>query len=319
MKRIRKYIIVLLGLLFIMAACSSLDTRNEGEENEKSTDQIQVVASIFPVYEITEAIAGDKADISLMVGANEDAHHYEPSAQAIAAVNEADIFIYSSHVMEFWVDSLLEVVENDDLKIIEMADGLNLSLGAAQTPETEEHGHAHDHGGEDPHFWLDPVAVNHQIPIITDALSQADPENAQAYEENAADFGEELLKVHEAYEQAFKDAENNIFVVQHQAFGHLAHRYNLEQVAVGGLTTEIEPSPQKMVEIIDFVNAQDVPVIYYQSGESSAVAETIANETHTEIAVLYDLEGEPIGLNETENRYLEAMYKNLEQLKYSIQ
>ena len=120
MRKITKNILVILGILTFLVACSS-DTPSDETDNSNQTDKIQVVTSIFPVYEITKEIAGDYAEVSIMVGENEDAHHYEPSAQAVAAVNEADVFIYSSNAMEFWVDQLLNVVENDDLEIINLS------------------------------------------------------------------------------------------------------------------------------------------------------------------------------------------------------
>ena len=111
-KKIRLASVLFMATLFLLA-CTSPETAEEQNEN------IHIVTSMFPVYEITKEIAGDQADISVMVGANEDAHHYEPSAKAVASVNEADVFIYSSDEMEFWVESLLAVVENDDLTVVE--------------------------------------------------------------------------------------------------------------------------------------------------------------------------------------------------------
>jgi len=319
MKKHIKSFFVLLTLLVITVACAN-EEDNEQTTEATENEQIQVVTSIFPVYEMTQAVAGDAADVSLMVGANDDPHHYEPSAQAVAAVNEADVFIYSSQVMEFWVESLLDVVENENLTIIELADGLDLSTEEAHNHDDHDHGdgHGHDHGGLDPHFWLDPVAVNDQLPLITEALADADSAYETVYQENAEAFSDELATLHNQYEETFSDATERVFLVQHQAFGHLANRYHLEQVAVSGLTTEVEPDPQELADIVDFVNNQNIPVIYYQSGENSAIAETIADETGTDIAVLYDLESEPVDLS-GENLYLEAMYENLEQLQLSVQ
>ena len=315
MKKILKYISIFIALLSILSACTTKQPVDSGKA--------QIVASISPVYEMTKAVAGDQADVSLMVSANEDAHHYEPSAQAVAAVNEADVFIYSSEVMEFWAESLLDVTETDTLQVVELAEGLDLELaGIHEDEETHGHDHTedpHDHGGVDPHFWLDPLAVNQQLTLITEALIKADPAGAEIYQQNAEKFSEELIALDKTYQDAFSEAKNREFVVQHQAFGHLAARYHLEQVAIGGLATEVEPAPRQLAQITDFVKEQEVPVIYYQSGESSGVAETIAKETGTRIAVLHDLENVPVGLNEENNLYLEAMYQNFEQLKLSIQ
>ena len=319
MKKFWKLFLPISAFLLLVAACSE-ETANTHSDSER----LNVVTSIFPMYEITKEVAGDRADVSLMVGANEDAHHYEPSAQAVASVNEADVFIYASENMESWVDSLLDVVENEDLESIEFSKGLDLELEESNHSEAledledgEEHGHKHD--DIDPHFWLNPLNVKDQLPLVVNALTAADPEGAEVYTENAQKFSQALTELDQTYTETFKDAKQRTFVVQHQAFGHLATHYDLKQVAVGGLSTEIETSPQALSKIINFVNEQNVPVIYYQSGDQSATAEAIAKETGTEIAVLYDLESKPTDLDGEENLYLEAMAQNLEQLKKSIQ
>src|SRR5690625_2096787 len=140
MKKIWKMFLSLSAILLFMTACSE-------EATPANSDRPQVATSIYPVYEIVKEVAGDRADVSLMVGENEDAHHYEPSAQAVASVNEADVFIYSSEIMESWVDSLLDVVENEDLESIEFSKGLDLELEESNHSEAledledgEEHG-----------------------------------------------------------------------------------------------------------------------------------------------------------------------------------
>ncbi len=322
MKKITIRLVLILAPLLLLSACGTDKPENESTDTARNPDTLQVVTSIFPVYEITKEIAGEHAEVSLMVGESEDAHHYEPSAQAVAAVNEADVFIYSSEVMEFWVEQLLAVVENEDLEVVNLAYGLDLAVNEKFDKHShehkEEHPHDHGHGGLDPHFWLDPVAVSKQLPLITDAFNRVDASNEASYRENEETFQKTLNAVDEAYQEAFFDAKNRDFVVQHEAFGHLANRYQLNQVAVGGLTTEVEPNPRQLAETIEFVRAQAVPVIYYQSGENSAIAETVAKETDKDIAVLYDLENAPASLKGTSNLYLEAMQANLEQLQLSV-
>lgn len=326
-----KKMIRLFTVLFVAAGILIGCTNNNDAEVEEQNDTIHIVTSMFPMYEITKEIAGDRAEVSVMVGANEDAHHYEPSARAVASVNEADVFVYSSDEMEFWVESLLSVVENDDLIVVELGDGLDFEIHSELDHEDEDHhedehnhddvehhDHAHDHGNLDPHFWLNPVSVENQLPLIVDALRQVDEEGKDIYEKQAARFSEELLTLDQMYQAAFQSAENRSFVVQHQAFGHLAHQYDLEQVAIGGLTTEVEPNPKQLAQIVTFINEQQIPVIYYQSGSSSSIAETISNETNTGVGVLYDLESLPADFQDAQRPYIEAMKENLEQLKKSI-
>lgn len=313
-----KVVSILFITTILLIGCA--DTTEQ--DSVESEDTVQIVTSMFPMYEITKEIAGNRAEISVMVGANEDAHHYEPSARAVAAVNEADIFVYSSDEMEFWVESLLSVVENEDLIVVELGEGIDFEMHSDDDHDHDDHGHGHDghdHGNLDPHFWLNPVSVESQLTLIVDALLAVDSEGKDLYEAEAKRFSDELLALDQAYQEAFDSATNRSFVVQHQAFGHLAHQYDLNQVAIGGLTTEVEPSPNQLAKIVELINEQQLPIIYYQSGESSTIAETIANETSTEIGVLYDLESMPAAFENADQPYLDAMKENLNQLKLSIQ
>lgn len=307
-------------MFFFLFGCTNINKNKIS--TDKNSDKIQIVTSIYPVYEIVKEVAGSEADVYLMVDANEDAHHYEPNATAINMVNEADFFIYGNDLMEFWVDKLLDVVENDDLEIVELvqaADLFEVEEEGDHSDHDDGHDHDHDHGGLDPHFWLDPLLVQEKVLFIADKLIEADPKYKEHYQENSLSFSNALVELHKEYEQELGDAENRVFVVQHQSFGHLAKRYNLEQVAIGGLLTEVEPDPKSLIERVKFIRSQNVPVVYYQSGENSAIASTIAKETGTASEMLYDLENKPVGIEGTENIYLKTMRYNLKQLKKSIQ
>lgn len=407
MKITKKYLwLPVLLVLLVLSACT------DENSNEATGEQLTIITSFYPVYEFTQQVAGEKADISMIIGSGVDPHGFEPSAQNIADATNADMLVYSSEDMEFWIPSLLDSVENDELAIVRTADGLErdshfetpttletvdssdvelvsdvpkdvTTLGVAahyhsgdqvtvlaQFDEAEnfqwytqegdgdwelsdeaegdrfefETGtedfylqvlaldaegnelaqseveviHIDDHEGEDPHIWLDPVLAQDQVRQIEETLIEIDPDNEAYYSENAQTFIDELQALHEDYEEAFENAENRTFVVQHQAFGYIAARYNLEQVSIGGLSTEIEPSPSRIAEINNLVNEINAPVIYYQQGANSSIAQTVANETDTETAVLHDLETLSDELRENDLGYIEAMRENLDALKLSI-
>ena len=347
MKTVNKVLMSLLSLT-ALAACSAetpdntetneteeMDsTADTGDANETSDpasedeDKLSVVTTFYPVYEFTQKVAGDQADIEMMISGSTDVHHYEPSARDMALINDADMFVYSNDEMETWVESMLASLDNDDLIVIEQAEAIELLEPAEDDHghEEDEHGHeeddhgheeegSHDHG-LDPHVWLDPVIVQDQVQTMQEAFIEADPDNSEAYIQRAEEFQDELQALHEEFEAAFDGASNRRFVTQHEAFGYLASRYDLIQMAVGGLSAEIEVSPSRIAEINHLVEDYDIPVIYYQEGAQSSIAETVANETGTEIAELYSLEYLP---SEVEGQgYIEAMRKNLEALQKSI-
>lgn len=407
LKQWMKYCISgVLGLTLVACGTGEQDNGETASTPKTTGDEpIEVMTTFYPMYEFAREVGGDRANVQMMLDAGEDAHTFEPSAQDVAKVSEADVFVYSSEEMEFWVPSLLESVENPDLTVARAADGIDL-YEHHDHEEHEEDDHAHgevaqgesgivgvqghyhtgdtatlkyenkavdaqelhwkvtvngdvveevtttsdesfeytvtedgatidvevhdatgehvaeekiqlhvdDHEAVDPHTWLDLVYAQEQVDVIKEAFVEADPAGEDIYEQNAQDFKAQLQALHEEYEEALKDAEHRNFVVQHEAFGHFAQRYNLNQIAIGGLSTEVEPSPSRIAEVGRIVEEYDVPVIYYQQGADSSIAQTVADETGTEVAQLFDLEV----LSDQADSYLDAMKQNLEQLKLSI-
>ncbi|MBT2732741.1 zinc ABC transporter substrate-binding protein [Carnobacterium sp. ISL-102] len=392
--------------------------QEQSDTGSSNNTKLSVVTTFYPVYEFTKEVAVDRADVSIIIEAGTDAHGFEPSARDVAAINDADIFAYSSGEMEPWVGGLMDSLDSEDLITVrtakadsfistethehdhqesnepnedslEMDEDLPASVeidglaghyhtgdvvqlvsdataikdstkiqwytrGASedwktvsgQTKETFEYETTgdnfdvkvvfsdeadipyaqsapieiaiDDHEGLDPHIWLDPVLAQDQVMVIKEALIQADPDGKTYYEENAEKFILELQRLDEEYVAALSSATNRVFVVQHQAFGYIAQRYNLEQIAVGGISTEIESSPSRIAEISELVKQHNVPVIYYQQGADSSIAQTVGQETETAIEVLYDLESFSKGMQDDGMDYLTLMRKNLKALQLSI-
>lgn len=308
----------LFSLLLFVALTGCTSSSNESTDSG-SEDTLSLVTTFYPVYEFTQQVAGDRAEVHQLIAGGTDAHHFEPSARDVAHVNEADLFVYSSEEMESWVPSLLDSLDNKDLGVVRLADKVDL----LETGDDHEHDHDHeeeDHNHSiDPHIWLDPILAQEQINTIKEALIAIDPEGESVYTENAKQYNEELQSIHEEYVEVFESATARIFFTQHNSFGYIADRYNLTQIAVGGLSTEVEPSPARIAEINQLIDEHKVPVMYYQDGANSSIAQTIAQETGTEVAVLYDLESLSQEMKEEELDYLGAMRENLEALKQSIQ
>src|SRR5699024_2116776 len=249
-------------------------------------DSLQIITTFYPIQALTNAVVGDSAEVTVMME-NADAHEYEPSAQDIATLNEADVFVYNSEDMETFVPTLLESIDNPDLVIIEAASEVELIDGDVETvgettseEETEEE-HTdedtdaeteedHDHEGHshetDPHTWLDPVNAVTEAQTIANVLTEADPDNAETYQENAGQFASDMMAVHDENASLFESAETKTFLTQHAAFGYLANRYGLHQAAVTGVTESAEPSPKRIAEIVSYMEENNISVIYGQAG-----------------------------------------------------
>ena len=106
---------------------------------------------------------------------------------------------------------------------------------------------------------------------------------------------------------------NKDVVTSHQAFGYLAQRYGFTQVGITGLSPEAEPDAKTIAKVTDFVRANKVTTIYYETLVSPAVAKTVAAETGAKTAVLDPIEG--ISDASAAQDYLGVMRANLAALR----
>lgn len=298
--------------VLVLSACQS--SSSDGEETE---GRLNIMTSFYPVYVFTQQVAGDLAHVDMMVkGA--DAHSFEPSAKNLAVIEESDAFIYANPEMETWVPALVESLSSSTV-MVETDENIDLIQETDAGHEETDDGELEDYDHTvDPHTWLDPVLAQQQVTEIKEALIELDPENEAAYTENAESFIAELEELNKDYETAFESADHRLFITQHAAFGYIAHRYNLVQESLAGLSSESEASAQRMAEVTELIKEEEVPVIYYNSTASSDLAQTVADETAIETEVLYSLESvEDEELHSAEG-YLSLMRENLENLKKTI-
>ena len=182
----------------------------------------------------------------MLLDANQDAHDYESSARDAAKVQEADIFIYQDDEMEHFVPDMLKLLDTSKTQIVKSTEGITLLKGSQEEHSVEEahseeeHDHDHEHSHEfDPHTWMSPVIYAQQAENVKQALIKADPENQATYEANAEELVKELKALDEEYKTQLANLKNKTIVVQHAAFGYLAHEYGLTQEAITGFCRRI--------------------------------------------------------------------------------
>jgi zinc transport system substrate-binding protein len=314
--------LLLLGtvvLSVLLTACGGQE-KKEASSNEK----IQVMTTFYPMYEFTKQVVGDKGDIELLIPAGTEPHDFEPSAKDLAKISDSDVFVYNSPELETWTDNLTDTIDTKQTEIIQASKDIKLMEGTEHeheeahdhdTQEHEEHGHSHE---LDPHVWLDPALAIKEVETIRDQLIKKYPDDKAAFEKNAASYIDELKKLDEEFQTAFKDAKNKTFVTQHAAFGYLANQYGLTQEAIAGISPDQEPSPSRLSELKHYVDDNQVKVIYFEENASSKVAETLSKETGVKLEVLNPLESLTDKQIKDGEDYLSVMRENLAALKESV-
>lgn len=310
----KKYLLtatVMIGAL-LFAACG-----NKNKEADKKED-LTIVTTFYPIYDFTKEIVGDEGNVKLLIPAGTEPHDFEPSAKERAEISDADVFVYNSSDMEFFVDSLKDSVDSKQTLMIEAAKGID-RLESQEADEHEESEEGHDHAHEyDPHVWLDPVLAIKEVRTIAGELGEKYPDKKEIFTKNADAYIKKLEALDQKYSEELKNATNRTFVTQHAAFAYLANQYNLEQVAISGVSPDQEPTPSRLAELKEFVKKNNIKVIYFEENASSKVAETLSNETGVKLEVLNPLESLTNEQIKAGENYISVMEKNLEALKESI-
>src|SRR5919202_3671567 len=118
-----------------------------------NTRKIKVVASFFPMYEFTKNIAGDRADVVLMVPNGEEPHGWEPNTQQVQMVQDARLFIYNGAGVESFVPNLSSSDNFPHTTFVKASDGIQMLDADVKNLNQEEAKPIIEQGGKDPHVW----------------------------------------------------------------------------------------------------------------------------------------------------------------------
>ena len=291
----------MIGLfVLVLGACGQ-----KTSQDSKEAKGMKIVTSFYPIYAMVKEISGDLNDVR-MIQSSSGIHSFEPSANDIAAIYDADVFVYHSHTLESWAGSLDPSLQNSKVKVVEASDGMTLDRVSGL--EDIEVGKGVDEKSlYDPHTWLDPEKVAEEAQIIADKLSELDSENKEIYQSNAKKFIDQAHELTNKYKPIFDKVEQRTFVTQHTAFSYLAKRFDLNQLGIAGISPDQEPSPKQLTEIQEFVKTYKVKTIFTESNASSKVAETLIKSTGVSLKTLNPLEADP----QNDKSYLDNLEEDI--------
>lgn len=291
----------MIGLfVLVLGACGQ-----KTSQDSKEAKGMKIVTSFYPIYAMVKEISGDLNDVR-MIQSSSGIHSFEPSANDIAAIYDADVFVYHSHTLESWAGSLDLSLQNSKVKVIEASEGMTLERVSGL--EDMQAGDGIDEKTlYDPHTWLDPEKVAEETQIIADKLSELDNANKDTYQKNAQSYSNKAHDLTNKYKPIFEKASQKTFVTQHTAFSYLAKRFGLNQLGIAGISPDQEPSPRQLTEIQEFAKTYKVKTIFTESNASSKVADTLVKSTGVSLKTLNPLEADP----QNDKSYLENLEENL--------
>lgn len=332
--------LVMASVLTVSAFCGCGASRMAADSDQKEESvpknaanaaAYSIVCTTFPQYDWIRNIIGDDSDkfqLTMLLDQGTDLHSYQPTAEDIAKIADADMFVYVGGESDGWVESALKEATNKDMKVVNMLDALETAvkveevvpgMQAEEGEETEE-----GEGSEnDEHVWL---SLRNAV-TLTDALSEniqeIDPANKEDYVENAGKYVDKLNDLDGRYALTIsKGRRQAILFGDRFPFRYMADDYGLTYYAAFvGCSAESEASFETITFLAQKVDDLKLPVILTIEGADHNIAESIKNATESknqEILTMNSMQSvtaEDVADGET---YLNVMEDNLNVLSQAL-
>lgn len=266
-----------------------------------------VITSAYPIAHLVQKIGGERVERVDLASPGADPHALELSVAQVAQIEKADLIITIPGFQNAIDDAVDKHNPDGRLSAFDIVEPLPASgtheheHGGEHAEHEDEHGHedhaheegsdgggehahehedahaGHDHGPNDPHLWHDPMRMAEMGDAIAERLAKIDADNAEAYRDGAKAARAELEQLDADLTEAFSVAsDQRAFVTSHTAFAYLADRYDLEQIGIAGIDPEVEPSPQRLLELERIIQDKGITTVFFESTASPEVAESLA-------------------------------------------
>lgn len=282
--------------------------------------EAQIATTIFPLYDITQNIAGEAVEVTNILPAGASPHTFEPTPSTLRKVQNVELVFTIGHGLDNWSSVLTnsldaEVVTVDhDIDILERVetdehedareDG-HRDQDSQDDLDEHENEHTHGHGSTDPHYFL---TIPNGVIIaqnIEAELSTQFPEHATVFAANLESYLAELEKADQEVRVILENLPNSHLITMHDGWYYLAAEYGLEIAGTFEPTAGREPTPQYLVELTRALDASDTNTIYSEPQLSTESIEQFVTDNDLQIAIL-----DPLGGVADRQSYIELMLYN---------
>lgn len=298
--------IALVGLFALLAAGCGTSTNTESAGGEAAAGT-SIVVSTTVLGDIVSNVVGDSASVEILVPVGADPHDYQVSSAQAAAMQAADLVVVNGLRLEEGMHDVVEALEGDGANILEVAPNLEpIPFSGGHANEDDETALeecdptlGHDDEGEDvasepghescdPHVWMDPLRMAEAARLIATELAALDSgvdwmANADSYADALVALDAEIVAMLDAVPENHRK-----LVTNHDALGYFAKRYDFEVVGtvIPGGATLANPSSAEMAGLVAVISEEGVNVIFAETIEPSALADSVAAELGSEVEVV---------------------------------
>jgi zinc transport system substrate-binding protein len=284
----------LVGVFLVAAACSGTSASRGSK--------LSVTAAFYPLQFLAERIGGDAVSVTNLTPPGAEPHDLELRPSDVAAIRSARIVLYLRGLQPAVDDAIKTLPEKSRaFNALELIPLRHLSDGSV-----------------DPHFWLDPTLFSRAAAAVEQRFEQADAKDAGVFQRNLTQLDADLAKLDRDFNSGLAHCASREIFTGHAAFGYVAARYGLRQIAITGLNPEAEPSPKDLGHIIQLARQLRPTVVYAETLVSSRAVDAVARAVGARVAVLNPIEGLLPAQRTAGADYLSLMHEDLQTLELGL-
>jgi zinc transport system substrate-binding protein len=292
--RTRMTIITAVRITTLLVAATALTIASGcSTATQGGAARTSVVAAFYPLAYAAEQIGGDGVRVEDLTPAGAEPHDIELAPSDVAHIDAADVFLYVGGGFQPAVEQAARDASGRKVDVLTTALHQNGDDGTDQ--------------GIDPHVWLDPTLYARVARVVGRTLHR-----------NSTAFRRRLALLDRDYRRGLASCRRHELVTSHAAFGRLAARYGLDQVAISGRQPEAEPSARRLAELSHLVERHGVTTVFVEPLVSPKVADAVAREAGVKTAVLNPIEGLTKEQQAAGENYFSLMRENLAALRHAL-
>lgn len=338
-----KFYKILFLVVFSLAVLVALGTYVLPRFYGRNTEKLVVVSTVYPISDLIKNIGGDRIKLLTLVPDNLSPHLFVMPERKVALLEDADLIFRVGYGLEPWLNNPIAGLQNKS-KVITLSDGIqpilpkkkdggNVRVSQNSTLEptddivVDEYAtrpqrsqpmpdfNAAETITANPHTWLDPINAIHMCEIITNTLSDYDPDNRDYYEANFLKYQVDLRKLHLDIIQTINQYSHRRYLPLHNAWDYFDRRYVTEKIVTLEDPLGTPPGISREKAIYDAIELNNVKVIYAEPQVDAAPIRKIAQQTKVRLDFL-----DPLGSHRAKDRntYLKMMYYNLSRMKQAF-
>ena len=314
MKRNLK-IIIALAVILIATLGIIIGISNSQKQSEK----ISIITTNFPVYDFARAVAGDKADVKMLLKPGAEMHDFEPTPSDIIDIEKSALFIYTGGESDEWVEDILSSTNVN--KSLKMMDAVELveeeAVEGMEAEEEEEEGEEPEY---DEHVWTTPKNAKKIIAKIKDELIAISPENKDSFEQNTTNYSNRLDELDSEFKEIINSAKRKTIVFGDRfPLRYFTDEYGLEYYAAfPGCSEQTEASSATIAFLVNKVKSENIPVVFKIEMSNNKIAQTIADETGAKVLTFNSIHNISAEDFESGITYIDLMEGNLITLEEAL-